>query len=554
MNICMIHGYSLRGTGSNLFVNELVRSFCKKGHNVFLFCQEREAKNIDFISEYYAFHDDNVHTDLMSKRKTRFPGKCILYNPNLQGLLPVYVYDEYKGFKVKVFTELKDSEIKNYITFNRQSIETVHEKANFDVIQSNHVVMSPYIARSVWKKHKVPYYITLHGSAFNFTVRSDPKKFNPYAEMSLLDAERIFAVSDYNRTEILSYFSNIASKIERKFTVTPIGVDTKTFKLLKGTKRKSINRLCSLLRKKIQKWNYGKTPELKSEFLKELRRATFEEIETLVIKYNNLYNHGYPDTDIVESLKNIKWEHDRIILFVGKYLQTKGIQIIISAFPFILKELPNIHALFVGFGRYREELEALVFALQSNNRRLFKYLNKRNFRFFSEGISSPFKFLEILEENGLDDLYFENAEKYSISEHIHFTGVLNHNELGFLLPCSDVFIATSIIPEAFGMVAIESLSCGIYPILSYEAGFREIRQILRLSFGDLLEHPEIYVDENMVFNLAGNILSVLKNKELKNRTLKSDLRSVTLEHFTWKAVCERYLHEYKQGLEREEIK
>jgi len=376
----MVHGYLLRGTGSNLFVSNLARSFCKKGHDVFLFCQERQAKDIDFISEHNVLDEDNKLTKVLFKREIKFSGRCRLYNPNLHGLLPVYVYDEYKGFKVKVFHELEDSELEDYIDFNRQAIEAIHKKFNFDVIQSNHVIMSPYIARMVWSKHKVPYYITLHGSALNFTVKSDPKRFNPYAEESLLDAEKIFAVSEHNRAEMLSHFPDIASEVESKVKVVPSGVDAEIFKTLKGTKTELINNLCSILEEKIKKWPKGKTPKQKSEFTKALSSVPLDQIGSLVDKYNNQYNPGYPDTDIVETLKRIDWERDKIILFVGKYLPTKGIQIIVDALPLVIKEFPNLHALLVGFGKYREELEALVFSLQNSLESVFSFIQDYRLR------------------------------------------------------------------------------------------------------------------------------------------------------------------------------
>ena len=539
----MIHGYLLRGTGSNLFVNNLVKSFCKEGHNVFLFCQEGKADDLDFVSDHYNFDEDNKSTELISKKRTEFTGKCILYNPNLHGLLPVYVYDDYEELKVKIFTDVEDPDIRNYIAYNLQAVKTVHEEVSFDVLQSNHIIMSPYIARSIWKKYRVPYFITLHGSALNFTVKSDPKRFNPYAEKSLLDSEKIFAVSDHNRSELLRYFSDIALKIRSKITVIPAGVDVGTFNVLKSTRSASINRLCSILEEKIKKWPFGKSPEQKQYFLKELSKKT-NRVESLCEEYNGQYNHRYPDTDVVKTLRKIDWERDKIIIFVGKYLQTKGIQIIINTLPLVIEKFPNLQLFLVGFGSYREELEALSYALQSKKRELFRYLTKQNFQFFKKDRSLPFTFLTTLEEAGQDDSYFETANKYAISENIHFTGFLNHYELGFLLPCSDVLIATSIIPEAFGMVAIEALSCGVFPILSYDAGFKDINQMLSSSLKNLPDLSKLYIDENMVFNLAKNITKILRNNELRKKNFKNNLRRTVFEYFSWEAVGKRYLHEY----------
>lgn len=82
--------------------------------------------------------------------------------------------------------------------------------------------MSPSVARGVWEKHGVPYDVTLHGSALNFSVKNDPRLL-PYATDGLLDAAGIFAVSSHNRLEAVTFFKKIASRIEQKFTVLPGG-------------------------------------------------------------------------------------------------------------------------------------------------------------------------------------------------------------------------------------------------------------------------------------------------------------------------------------------
>lgn len=51
MHILVTHGYLLTGTGSNLYVRNLVREFCKAGHDVYLMCQETYPEQIDYVQE-----------------------------------------------------------------------------------------------------------------------------------------------------------------------------------------------------------------------------------------------------------------------------------------------------------------------------------------------------------------------------------------------------------------------------------------------------------------------------------------------------------------------
>jgi len=100
MQIVMVHGYFLKGTGSNLFVENICREFCKMGHQVKLFCQENEPEKFDFIEKAFEFNAENSMFKMVYHKETAYLGKCDLYRPNLNGFLPVYVYDKYQGYDV----------------------------------------------------------------------------------------------------------------------------------------------------------------------------------------------------------------------------------------------------------------------------------------------------------------------------------------------------------------------------------------------------------------------------------------------------------------------
>src|SRR3954465_10425633 len=45
-------------------------------------------------------------------------GRCPVCRPDIGGLLPVYVYDDYEGFTVKTFENLTDAELAHYTDSN----------------------------------------------------------------------------------------------------------------------------------------------------------------------------------------------------------------------------------------------------------------------------------------------------------------------------------------------------------------------------------------------------------------------------------------------------
>jgi hypothetical protein len=135
MRILVFHGYMLRGTGSNIYNVNLARALAKLGHEVHLLCQDRE---------------------------TKIAGVEI-HNPEIGGLLPVYVKDPYEGFEVKAFPELTDEELDRYIESNVAAVRDVAERAGgIDLALANHLVMGPAILA---RADVAPFAAKIHGSA-----------------------------------------------------------------------------------------------------------------------------------------------------------------------------------------------------------------------------------------------------------------------------------------------------------------------------------------------------------------------------------------------------
>lgn len=104
----MTHGYLLSGTGSNIYVQNLARTFVRLGHTVFLLCQDREAAKLDFVDAFNQFSADNHDWVLPDKKTTPLAGHCTCLVPHINGLLPVYAHDPYPGFDVKTFPQCSD--------------------------------------------------------------------------------------------------------------------------------------------------------------------------------------------------------------------------------------------------------------------------------------------------------------------------------------------------------------------------------------------------------------------------------------------------------------
>ena len=199
MKILIFHGYMLRGTGSNIYNANLARSLAGLGHEVHLLCQDRE---------------------------TRIAGVTI-HNPDIGGLLPVYVKDPYEGFRVKAFPELSEEELDRYLDANVLAVRAVAEAAGgIDLALANHLVMGPAIlARAA----VAPFAAKIHGSALEYTVKPNPR-FLPYAEEGMEAAQGVLVGSRHTAESLWTALPACAPDLESKTRLGPPGVDTEEFR------------------------------------------------------------------------------------------------------------------------------------------------------------------------------------------------------------------------------------------------------------------------------------------------------------------------------------
>jgi glycosyltransferase involved in cell wall biosynthesis len=198
MRILIFHGYLLRGTGSNIYNANLVRTLAALGHEVHLLCQDRHYEPPEGVT---------VHV------------------PDIGRVLPVYVADEYEGFDAKPFQELTDGELEHYIGAN---VEAVRAVPTPDVALANHLVMGPVIlARAL--DGAAPYAVKIHGSALEYTVRPHRERFLPYALEGIRGANGVLVGSHHTGESLFEVLADEPGLRERT-RLGPPGVDVHTFR------------------------------------------------------------------------------------------------------------------------------------------------------------------------------------------------------------------------------------------------------------------------------------------------------------------------------------
>jgi len=450
MRVLLFHGYMLRGTGSNIYNANLARALAKLGHEVHLLCQDRETK-IEGVQ---------------------------IHNPDIHGLLPVYVKDPYEGFEVKAFPELTEEELDRYIDANVSAVREVADSAGgFDATLANHLVMGPAILA---RADVGPFAAKIHGSALEYTVKPNPR-FLPYAEEGMEAASGVLVGSRHTAESLWEALPKVAG-LEEKTRLGPPGVDTEAFR-----------------------------PRDPSRPRGGLRAG------------------AAPPFSAPPSPR-----HPRRVVFVGKLIVSKGVDLLLAAWPLVRAEHPDAKLEIAGFGEYELGLRRLQAALERGD-----INDAREVALAGRGIEGgEEKPLSILSAFLADPPagYLQAAEDATGS--VEFIGRLEHDEVAELLPDAEALAMPSTFPEAFGMVAAEAAACGVLPVSAGHSGMLEVSRQLMASLppevGRLTSFP---VEEGAVEAIAERLNGWLSLSEEERVGARDSLVGTAGRLWSWEGVA-----------------
>jgi glycosyltransferase involved in cell wall biosynthesis len=511
MRLIMTHGYMLSGTGSNVYVQNLCRSLVREGHDVHLLCQEREPPAYDFVNECATVDGGDI--ERQGEQETSYPGRCVVYRPEIGGLLPVYVYDDYPGWRVKTFLDLSDEEFENYVERNVEAVRAVLEASGAEAVVTNHSVPGPLISCRALRGTTVPYVSIVHGSCLQYVARKS-EKYMQVTREGLEGAQRILALSSHSAGTIAEDFPDL----QEKTLALPGGVDTDLFR----------PDALDLLSIEGLRGGPGRGPEQDAALWEALDRSqSMEELADALRSIADSYDARSHDRDLGERLGTfLAAERDSpLVIYVGKLIHSKGVHSLLSAFARVRRERGG-RLLVVGFGTFREGLQALVHALSKGDEKT------------AEGIAELGKLLEGGPAEPLE--HFELSEELlrdaaGMDDQVEFVGPLYHPDLVKLLPAGDVGVVPSIFPETFGLVAAEFAASGIVPFVADHSGLREAGEIIGR---DLPFDLHVRLD-GFEESLARVLSDFLKLPEEERHRCGEIARRNCVEHLSWTTLAQR---------------
>ncbi len=234
MRIAIVHGYFLADSGSGIYVRELAKAFTVLGHDVTLVCQEKTPEKYDFIDAAFALDSDNHNVTTIFERTRQYAGSCRCVRPDIHGLLLTYVASGDKSFENHTFQDASPDKIDAYLKDNITALSTIFKLWSPDAVQANHAIMQPYEVREALQAaglEEVPFTMTIHGSALNFSLKADSRLLT-YFVAAARDARAITALSESSVADVVDFAAAAGADISGKTLVIPPGVDTTLFRPL----------------------------------------------------------------------------------------------------------------------------------------------------------------------------------------------------------------------------------------------------------------------------------------------------------------------------------
>lgn len=186
----------------------------------------------------------------------------------------------------------------------------------------------------------------------------------------------------------------------------------------------------------------------------------------------------------------ISLNNKKVLLSVGRLVERKGFHWFIeNIIPKLLEKEGDVLYLIAGDGTFRQRIETVI------------------------------------RQNGLQD-------------HVIMLGIVDDKTLKTLYNLSDIFIMPNIPVkgdmEGFGIVALETASCGLPVVASDLEGIKDA--IKNSENGILLEphNPQEFINA---------VTELLENDELRG-IFGARAREFTLKNYAWEKIADRYLEEF----------
>jgi glycosyltransferase involved in cell wall biosynthesis len=247
------------------------------------------------------------------------------------------------------------------------------------------------------------------------------------------------------------------------------------------------------------------------------------------------------DTDPQAAAAALDWYAEADgprVVFVGKLIVSKGVDLLLAAWPLVRREHPHARLLIVGFGALEGVLRGVVAGFARGDLQPLRELADHG-RGLEDGTEERLNMLSAFLSDASDD-YVDAAS--AAADGIEFAGRLEHDQVAGPVSCSDALVFPSTFPEAFGMVAAEAAAAGVPPVSAHHSGAAEVSDALAADLVEPLRRLVAFeLDERAVGELAERINGWLGLAGPERDQARRALRSAVERRWSWKQVAQGVL-------------
>ncbi|MDD3661804.1 MAG: glycosyltransferase family 4 protein [Candidatus Dojkabacteria bacterium] len=218
---------------------------------------------------------------------------------------------------------------------------------------------------------------------------------------------------------------------------------------------------------------------------------TATEAEFVVPGSYRIIPHGMDISTLSKKVRPIAKfsQKTHVLLYLGRLEHRKGVHLLVSAMPSVLKKVPDAHLVIAGDGPMREELEKMT-------------------------------------------------QELGIKKHVSFEGYIDEKDKPSYYAAASVCVFPAIYGECFGMVLIESLASGKIPIAFANQGYASV----------LHRIPDALVPVGDTQALSERIVHFLLDEKHRRQVEKTCRDEAN--RYSWETVGNSILSVYRSLLKR----
>ena len=330
-----------------------------------------------------------------------------------------------------------------------------------------------------------PFAAKIHGSALEYTVKPHPR-FLPYAYEGLAAASGVLVGSGHTAESLWAALPDLR-ELKAKTRLGPPGVDIDEF-----APRQS-----------------------------EAGRESGGE---------------GPAGEVYVLGPSLPASHERaaLVVFVGKLIVSKGVDLLLAAWPLVRAAHPEARLQIAGYGEYEDGLRRLLAALDRGDLADAREVARLGWA-LEGGEERPLPILSAFLADPPPE-YLEAAR--GVADSIEFIGRLEHDQVAELLPGAEALVMPSTFPEAFGMVAVEAAACGALPISAGHSGMLEVsRQLAGSLPPEVARLTSFPVEPGAVEAIADRLDGWLALPEVERERARKALVETVGRLWSWEGVA-----------------